>query len=123
MRHCLVLLVHVIVTAIRLAKQGGFRSVLAESVLIRHQLLILNRGPKRAPKLHAWDRLIAGLCTLFLRRACILRSAIVLKPSTLLHLHRLLIRRKYRLLFSVAVRASSRTKRTGQRAHRRPRLQ
>ena len=61
----LVLLVHFIVTLIRLAQPGGLRNVVAESVLIRHQLLILNRGRKRAPNLHAWDRLIAGLCTLF----------------------------------------------------------
>lgn len=100
MRDCLVLLVHVIVTVIRLAKPGGFRSVLAESVLIRHQLLILNRGRKRAPNLRAWDRIIAGVCSLFIRRARILRAAIVLKPSTLLNLHNLLTKRKYRLLFS-----------------------
>jgi putative transposase len=96
----LVLVVHLIVTVFRLAKPGGPRSVLAESVLVRHQLLILNRGRKRAPNLHAADRFIAGVCTLFIRRARLLRSAIVLKPATLLHLHHLLIKRKYRLLFS-----------------------
>jgi transposase InsO family protein len=37
---------------------------------------------------------------LFIRRARLLRSAIVLKPSTLLHLHHVLTKRKYRLLFS-----------------------
>ena len=52
----LVLLLHSIVTLIRLAKPGGFRSVVAESVLIRHQLLILNRGRKRAPNLRSADR-------------------------------------------------------------------
>jgi putative transposase len=100
MRDFLDLLLHVIVTMIRLAKPGGFRSVIAESVLIRHQLMILNRGRKRAPNLRAGDRIIAGLCTLFIGRARILRSAIVLKPSTLLNLHRVLTKRKYRLLFS-----------------------
>ena len=40
----LVLLLHLVLTLMRLAKPGGFRSVVAESVLIRHQLLILNRG-------------------------------------------------------------------------------
>jgi transposase InsO family protein len=74
--------------------------VVAESVLVRQQLLILNRGRKRAPNLRAADRFIAGVCTLFIGRARLLRSAIVLKPSTLLHLHRVLIRRRYRLLFS-----------------------
>jgi transposase InsO family protein len=100
MRDLFVLLFHLIVTLARLARPGGLRCVVAESVLVRHQLLILNRGRKRAPNLRSADRIIAGLCTLFLRPARILRSAIVLKPSTLLHLHRVLCRRKYRMLFS-----------------------
>ena len=74
--------------------------MIAESALIRHQLLILNRGRKRAPNLHFTDRITAGLLTLFISQARILRSAIVLKPSTLLGLHNRLKRRKYRMLFS-----------------------
>ena len=94
-----ILFVHLIVTMVRLARPGGLRSVVAESVLVRHQLLILNRGRKRAPNLRASDRIIAGLCTLFMRRARVRRSAIALKPSTLLHFHDVL-KRKYRMLFS-----------------------
>ena len=30
---------------------------------MNHQLLILNRGRKRAPNLRATDRIIFGLCT------------------------------------------------------------
>jgi hypothetical protein len=100
MRDFAIVLVHLIVTLARLARPGGLRSVVAESVLVRHQLLILNRGRKRAPNLRATDRIIAGLCTLFMRPARVLRSAIVLKPSTLLHLHSVLRKRKYRMLFS-----------------------
>ena len=100
MREFLVLLVHLVVVVVRLARPGGLRGVVAESVLVRHQLLILNRGRKRAPNLCSGDRLIAGFCTLFIRRARLLRSAIVLKPSTLLNLHNVLKKRKYRLLFS-----------------------
>ena len=100
MRDILVLFVHVIVTVFRLARPGGFRSVIAESALVRHQLLILNRGRKRAPNLRVSDRIIAGLCTLFMRPARFLRSSIVLRPSTLLHFHHMLIKRKYRMLFS-----------------------
>jgi putative transposase len=65
--------------------------VVAESALLRHQLLILNRGRKRAANLRATDRIAAGLLTLFVSPARILRSAVVLKPSTLLHLHQELI--------------------------------
>ena len=100
MRDVVVLFVHLIVTVVRLARPGGLRSVVAESVLVKHQLRILNRGRKRAPNLGAAERIIAGLCTLFMNRARVLRSAIVLKPSTLLHLHHVLTKRKYHMLFS-----------------------
>jgi len=49
MRDFLVLFVHLIVTVARLASPGGLRSVVAESALVRHQLLVINRGRKRAP--------------------------------------------------------------------------
>src|ERR1700758_2962442 len=100
MRDIFTLFLHVIVTMIRLGQAGGIRSVVAESVLMRHQVLILNRGRKRAPNLRSSDRIIAGLCTLFIRPARVVRSAIVLKTSTLLHFHKMLVKQKYRLLFS-----------------------
>jgi putative transposase len=100
MRDFLILCVHLIVTMARLVRPGGLRSVVAESVLVRHQLLILNRGRKRAPNMRAADQIIAAPCTLFMPRARALHSAIVLKPSTLLHLHAVLCQRKYRMLFS-----------------------
>jgi len=101
MRDVAIFFLHLIVTVIRLARPGGLRSVVAESLLVKHQLRILNRGRKRAPNLRAAERFIAGLCTLFMKPARVLRSAIVLKPSTLLHLHHVLAKRKYRILFSL----------------------
>ena len=77
------------------------RAVAAESVLVKHQLLILNRSRKRSPNLRPADRVVAGLCALLMRPGRLIRSAIVFKPSTLLSLHRALIRRKYRGLFLV----------------------
>ena len=47
--------------------------------------------------------MVAGLCALLMRPHRLIRSAIVLKPSTLLGLHRALTTRKYRLLFSTKV--------------------
>jgi len=100
MRDLAILFIHLITTLVRLASPGGVRSIVAESVLIKHQLLILNRSRQRAPNLRLSDRVVAGWCALFLRPSRLIRSAIVLKPSTLLHLHHILIQRKYRLLFS-----------------------
>src|SRR5215472_563849 len=104
MGNLVVLFVHLVVTMARLTRPGGIRSVLAESILINHQLQILNRNRKRAPSLRSLDRIIVGFSPLFIRRARLLRSAVTLKPSTLLHLHDLLRKRKYRLLFSSKVR-------------------
>jgi hypothetical protein len=66
-------------------------------------MLILNRSRKRSPNLRPADRVIAGLCTVFLRSRRLICSAIVFKPSTLLSLHRALTQRKYRRLFSSKV--------------------
>jgi len=100
MRDILSLFLHAIVIIIRLGRPGGLRSVVAESVLLRHQILILNRGRKRAPNLRPTDRILAGLCTLLMRPARVLWSAVALKPSTLMDFHKMLTKQKYRLLFS-----------------------
>ena len=63
MRDIFLLFVHLIVTVIRLLRPGGLRAVVAESTLVRHQLLILHRSRKSAPNLRVSDRIIAGLCT------------------------------------------------------------
>ena len=100
MRDLLVLVIHLIATVVRLGRPGGLRSVVAESVLVRHQLQMVNRGRKRAPNLNTTDRIIYGLCTLLIRPSHLLRSAIVVKPATLLRLHQILKKQKYRWLFS-----------------------
>ena len=69
MRDPIILLVHLIATLARLMGPGGLRSVVAESVLVKQQLLILNRSRHRAPNLCASDRILAGVCALFMRPA------------------------------------------------------
>lgn len=105
MRDLALLFVHLIVTVARLLGPGGLRSVAAESLLVKHQLLILNRSRQRAPRLRPMDRFIAGLCAGFMRPTRLLRSAIVVKPATILRFHRALVNRKYRLLFTPTRRA------------------
>jgi transposase InsO family protein len=88
MRNLAVLFIHFIAVLARLLGPGGVRSLIAESLLLKHQILILNRCRKRSPNLHASDRILAGgLMALLVHPARLLRSAIVLKPSTLLALH------------------------------------
>src|SRR5207248_2909940 len=84
MRDLVILFIHLITTVARLAAPGGARSVVAESVLVKHQLLILNRSRKRSPNLRTTDRVVAGLCAIVMRPGRLIRSAIVFKPSTVL---------------------------------------
>src|SRR5262245_34291881 len=107
MRDLIAVFLHAIVTVCRTVRPGGVRSVMAQSVLLKHQLLILNRSRRRAPNLRIWDRVVAGFCCLFVKPVRLARVAIALRPSTILHFHRALVRRKYQLLFSPRRRTQS----------------
>ena len=43
-RHLVVLFIHFLATLTRLLGPGGVRSIVAESLLLKHQLLLLNRS-------------------------------------------------------------------------------
>src|ERR1700752_5542917 len=65
MRDLLLLAIHLLVTLTKFLGPGGARQVVAESLLLKHQLLISNRSRQRAPNLTMLDRLLLGLTTLF----------------------------------------------------------
>ena len=88
---------------------GGARAVAAESLLLKHQLLISNRSKQRAPNLTTLDRFVLGLTTLFVSPRRIAKLGALVKPATLLKFHKALVDRKYRLLFS----SSSRRRKPG----------
>jgi putative transposase len=102
MRDLLLIAVQLIVTLAKLARPGGVRSVIAESLLLKQQLLISRRSRRRAPPLTTIDRFVLGLMTLFVRPRRVTRLAAILKPATLLRFHKALVDRKYRCLFSSA---------------------
>src|SRR5262249_51872654 len=61
MIHLLVLAVHLLATIAKLLRPGGLRAVMAESLLLKHQLVISSRARRRAPNLNLFDRLVLGL--------------------------------------------------------------
>ena len=67
MRDLAVLILHLLTTIARLAGPGGARSIVAESVLIKQQLLMLNRTRHRAPNLRLTERVVAGVRALLMR--------------------------------------------------------
>jgi len=100
MRLLFILIAHLLVTLARLTGPGGVRAVAAESLAVKHQLLIMKRSQRRSPNLTAWDRMILGFCTLLVSPRRLGKISVILKTSTLLRLHRALVKRKYRLLYS-----------------------
>jgi len=100
MRLLFILFLHLLVTLARLARPGGIRAVAAESLAVKHQLLIMKRSRRRGPNLTRWDRVILGFCTLLMSPRRLSKVAVILKTSTLLSLHRALVKRKYRLLYA-----------------------
>jgi len=94
------LIAHLLVTLARLARPGGVRAVAAESLAVKHQLLVMKRSQRRSPNLTGWNRLILGFSTLLVSPRRLGKIAVVLKTSTLLRLHRVLVKGKYRLLYS-----------------------
>ena len=100
MRELLILAVHLLVTLAKLLRPGGVRAVAAESLLLKHQLVIANRSRHRAPNLTTLDRVALGLTTLFVSSRRIAKLGALIKPATLFKFHRALVDRKYRLLFS-----------------------
>jgi transposase InsO family protein len=100
MKDVIYLLFHLLSTLARLIQPGGGRSVIAENLLLKRQLIIHSRSRQRAPNLTTQDRTGLGFLSLFLNPQRLVRSAVIIKPSTLLHFHNALKQRKYRLLYS-----------------------
>ena len=100
MIHLLILAVHLLATIAKLVRPGGVRAVVAESLLLKHQLLISSRARRRSPNLNSFDRFLLGLGSLFVPPSRIPKLAVILKPRTLFRFHEALKRRKYRWLFS-----------------------
>jgi putative transposase len=100
MKELLILFAHVLTTIAKLLGPGGAKAIVADSLLMKQQLLTVNRARQRAPNLSALDRFLLGSSSLILSPRHIQRAAVIIRPSTLLKFHRLLKQGKYRLLYS-----------------------
>jgi putative transposase len=74
--------------------------VMAETLATKHQLIVMNRGKKRAPKLTTPDRFLFGFLVFFIGENRLQKVAVILKPATIIRFHKALVKRKYHLLYS-----------------------
>jgi hypothetical protein len=61
---------------------SGARAVIAESLLLKHQLLILNRSRKKAPQLRTLDRIPLALGAMLVSSRRTLKIVVAVRPAT-----------------------------------------
>jgi len=74
-------LFHLFCLLFKLAKSDGAKSLAAENLVLRQQLLVLARRYKHAPKLNSLERLLFAIPALFIMPCRILKAAIIIKPE------------------------------------------
>ena len=94
------LLTHYLVTLIKLLKPGGVKRVMAESIAMKQQLIVMNRTRKRSPALVTRDRILFGLLAILIGERRLQKLAVIIKPATILAFHKALVKRKYSKLYS-----------------------
>ncbi len=101
-----------VITLFTLLKPGGVKAIASENLLIRQQLIVAQRARKRAPNLKTSDHFIFALLCSLISLNRLRKIAIIVKPDTFLKLHKALVDRKYRLLYSNKV-----SKKPGRKPH------
>lgn len=94
------LLTHFTVTFIKLLKPGGVKVVMAETIAMKQQLIVMNPRRKRALSLATSDRFLFGLLGMLIGQCRLQKIAVIIKPATILAFHKSLVKRKYSLLYS-----------------------
>ena len=89
----LTMLAHVLRLVGVLLRPGGSKSVIAENLLLRQQLLVLNRTRKRAPNISPIHRMFLGFWCCFLNPRRIKRLSVTFRPSTLFRIQAAFVRR------------------------------
>ena len=100
MKSAALLVLHSLVLIVKALRPGGVKALIAENLLLKHQLGILARARRKSPNLKTSDRFLLGALSLLVSPRRLSTVAIIIKPATLLKFHRALVKRTYRRLFS-----------------------
>jgi len=87
-------------------RPDGYRAIVVENLLLKRQLIVHSRTHKRVSKLSVLDPALFGFWTAFLNPRRVTRSAILIKPSTLLKFHSALVKKKYHTKWLASARTS-----------------
>jgi hypothetical protein len=89
------LFLHFLSAIALLCRPGGTKSLIAENLALKQQLLVLKRSRNGSPKTQTFDRLVLGFLASLIQPNRIEQISIVFKPATILKFHQVLVKRKY----------------------------
>lgn len=99
MHFSIAIIINLFLTLAKFLQPGGWKKVVAENLMLKHQLTIMTRSHKKAPKLLRSDRIFLGLLSMLIPRQRLDAVAVAVQPATLLKFHRALVNRKYQALY------------------------
>jgi len=100
MKSLLMVFGHLLYVIVKLMSPGGIRTLIAENLLLKQQMIVLNRGRGRAPNVPSVQKLILGFLSSLIPMRRLTKVSVSLKASTLFKFHKLFVNRKYQKLFS-----------------------
>jgi len=100
MKDILELLLHFVIVIFTLLKPSGVKRVMADTMVMKQQLIALNRNKKRSPQLTSSDRFIFGLLAFFIDKNRLKKVSVIIQPATILRFHKALVNKKYQILYS-----------------------
>ncbi|MBN4055266.1 hypothetical protein JYU12_00825 [bacterium AH-315-K03] len=100
MRELIELFIHLTCTVFTLLKPGGMKSLVAENLALKQQLIVVNRSRHRTPKLKTSDRFFFAFIHFFVSHRRMRKIAVILQPATILRFHKALVKKKYSRLYS-----------------------
>ena len=100
--HLLILVTIVLSTILKLLRPGGTKSLAAENMAIKQQLMLIKRRENivKSPPLSSVHRAFFALIAFLIPKDQIKSIAVILSPETIFKFHRMLKNKKYRELFS-----------------------
>lgn len=101
MKATALLLIHLLALIGKLLGPSGVKAIIAENLILKQQLIVVGRTRRKAPNLKLSDRIIFGWLSSLVAPQRVYKSAVIIKPATILKFHRALVKRKYRQLFSL----------------------
>ena len=102
MKEAITFFIYFVSTILKIMRPGGIKSIIAENLAMKQQLIIMKRKSKilRSPPLTPFQRIFFSFLSFFMSEDQVKQIAVIISPSTIFRFHQLLINRKYRMLFS-----------------------